>query len=308
MARGDETGMLWVKLSVDFYEDAKIVQAGVEAELLFVRGLAWAKKHSEDGIIPAAVAGRLAVGLRSPSEASISLCEVGLWQETTDGYQIAKWGIWNPTDSDRSKGGKLGQHNRWHQTRPNPDCAYCDNSSNNSDITPHITGVITEQSRAEPLSHTSPAGRLCDLLAELIHQNTGRKPKITQTWLADMDRMLRLDGVIETDAANIIRWAQSDTFWRANILSPSKLRQKYTQLQLKAQRPTNPGNDITIEAEWQLVQHEVRKLGSYGTPHFDHPRTIAAVRTLGWRNICQSQNLVELRKQFSVAWQQATNV
>ena len=45
------TKTLWVKLSVDYMDDPKIVGAGADAELLFVRGLAYAKKNN-DPVIP----------------------------------------------------------------------------------------------------------------------------------------------------------------------------------------------------------------------------------------------------------------
>lgn len=294
--------MLWFKLSADYYEDAKIVAAGIEAELLFVRGLAWCKKHSPTGFIPRHMIPRIGAGLGMPGEAAISLAAACLWEDTTGGFQIVKWDVWNASDGDRSNAGKRAMHNRWHTDNPNPNCDFCSDSSDNTTNSKLITRAITEQSRTELISPTSATGRLCDLLAELITTNTGRTPKVTSQWLSDMDKLLRIDKVSEDDAERVIRWCQEDTFWQANILSPGKLRKQFVQLELKSKRPAANKQDTEIEAQWQLVQHEVRKVGSYGRPHFDHPRTEAAVQTMGWRNICQSTNLGETRKHFGSIW------
>lgn len=290
---GEEEMGLWIKLSVDYAEDPKVVAAGVEAELLFIRCLAWCKKHADDGVIPNHMIGRIGVGLSNPGEAAISLCETRLWRDMGDGYRIVAWASWNASDDDRSKGGKLGQHRRWHQTRPNPDCEFCDNSDNSvitRVINSAVTGVITEQSRTEQnrtLFVSQDASRLCDLLAELIHANGAKQPKVTQTWIDDMDRILRIDKIAAEEVEAVIRWCQADDFWHANILSPGKLRKQMAQLQLKRKRTvTNPATDAA-DTEWALVCHEIRKVGSYGTPHFENQKTLSAVRTIGWRNLCQ---------------------
>lgn len=288
---------IWIKLSVDYYEDEKVVQAGVEGEVLFVRSLAWCKKHSPDGQIPNHMISRLGVGLGSPSEAAISLCEARLWVDRGDRFEIAKWASWNVQDGDRSKGGKLGQHRRWHATVPNPNCEFCDNSV--------ITQVITEQNRTEQnrLFVSQDATRLCDLLAELITANGAKAPKVTDTWLSDMDRIIRIDKIETDEIERVIRWCQADEFWHANILSPGKLRKQMPQLMLKSRRQsTTAVNNDRIEQQWQLVLHEVRKVGSYGTPHFEDAQTVAAVKAIGWRNICQSTQPDKLRQTFTAAY------
>lgn len=82
------------------------------------------------------------------------------------------------------------------------------------------------------------ARRLCDLFADLMVANGCKRPRITNTWVADMDRILRLDGREAANVEKAIRWVHADEFWRANVLSPSKLREKYDQLKLAASRGT----------------------------------------------------------------------
>lgn len=78
--------------------------------------------------------------------------------------------------------------------------------------------------------------RLCVLLSDLMVANGCRPPQITKSWLDDMDRLVRLDGRSVEEVEGCIRWCQSHDFWRANILSPKKLRMKFDQMKLQAER------------------------------------------------------------------------
>lgn len=58
-------------------------------------------------------------------------------------------------------------------------------------------------------------------------------------WVASADRMLRIDKRNPEEATELIRWAQRDEFWKGNILSMNKFREKFVQLALKAEGRTN---------------------------------------------------------------------
>lgn len=85
-------------------------------------------------------------------------------------------------------------------------------------------------------SFMSEASDLCNLLAHLIEQNGSRSPKITARWMGDMEKIMRIDGRTPQQVESAIRWCQGHAFWKANILSPAKLREKYDQLRLQASR------------------------------------------------------------------------
>ena len=85
---------------------------------------------------------------------------------------------------------------------------------------------------------TADAIRLCELLAELMIGNGCKPPQITNKWISDMDRLIRLDGRTPQQVEAAIRWSQADEFWCANIKSPSKLRQQFDTLRLNAKRQT----------------------------------------------------------------------
>ena len=57
-----------------------------------------------------------------------------------------------------------------------------------------------------------------------------------QRWAKDIDLMLRIDKLDPDDIAQTIQWCQQDSFWKSNILSGKKLREKYQQLRIKMGR------------------------------------------------------------------------
>lgn len=83
-------------------------------------------------------------------------------------------------------------------------------------------------------------------LALLLHQKilenlpSARVPRASPDglakWCLDINRMIRLDKRDPDEIASVIRWAQSDSFWRSNILSARKLREKWETLVLQSKR------------------------------------------------------------------------
>ena len=74
---------------------------------------------------------------------------------------------------------------------------------------------------------------LCTLLADLIEANGSKRPTITKRWRDAARLMLDNDGRTLAEAEGVIRWSQADGFWKTNILSMPKLREKYDQLRLR---------------------------------------------------------------------------
>lgn len=80
---------------------------------------------------------------------------------------------------------------------------------------------------------------LLDLLDEEIRRNDARKiPKRNKANANAIRLLLDRDGYTEAEVASVIRWAQADQFWHTNILSASKLREKFAMLdsQMKSGR------------------------------------------------------------------------
>ena len=86
----------------------------------------------------------------------------------------------------------------------------------------------------EMFAEDSDEVRLSLLLVELIKGRSATFKKYdVQTWASHVDKMLRIDGRTPEAVEAVIRWCQGDDFWCNNILSTSKLRKQYDQLELK---------------------------------------------------------------------------
>jgi hypothetical protein len=81
-----------------------------------------------------------------------------------------------------------------------------------------------------------PDAPLSDLLASLVAENTGKAPTISKAWIDAERLMLDKDGRDRSEAERLIRWTAANEFWRANVLSLPKFREKYDQLLLTAKR------------------------------------------------------------------------
>ena len=295
---------LWVKLSVDYQLDPRIMDVGAEAELLFVRSLAWGKRKG-DGTIARSALTMLGLGLENPVASAEALVQSGLWTDMGSVFQITSWANWQ-TDPEmvakRSEAGLLGMHKRWHKMKPHPDCPHC----HNTPVTPVIEELMPEvelELEKETYSPNPDAERLCDALAEMMHRNGAKKPKITTQWLIAMDRLLRLDGRPFEEAMGVLRWSQDDSFWKANIHSPIKFRQKYDQLKMRSGIGV-PGDDSL--SAWAEVMEGVRRFGSYNDPVWSNKKLYEVVRGIGWNKICLSDRPEQMRARFIELWKQSS--
>lgn len=80
---------------------------------------------------------------------------------------------------------------------------------------------------------------ILDYLDAAIERNGAKKPARTKKNIDAARRLRDIDERTPTQVRGAIDWATSDPFWRSNILSMTKLREKYDQLRLSAQR-SNP--------------------------------------------------------------------
>jgi hypothetical protein len=101
----------------------------------------------------------------------------------------------------------------------------------------HLEGEREEEKEGKGNSDAdAPDAPLSELLADLVATNDpdGKRPTVSKAWIEAEDRMLRLDGRKPKEAERLIRWTQNDEFWRGNVRSMPKFREKYGQLYLAA--------------------------------------------------------------------------
>jgi hypothetical protein len=75
---------------------------------------------------------------------------------------------------------------------------------------------------------------LCTLMADLVEANGSKRPTVTARWRNEARLMLDRDRRDPVKIAELMRWTAQDSFWRVNVLSVPKFRDKYDQLRLKA--------------------------------------------------------------------------
>jgi hypothetical protein len=98
----------------------------------------------------------------------------------------------------------------------------------------------------DPTPDRDDVERLCAHLADRIEANGSKRPTITKAWRTAARLMLDKDGRTEEQVHGAIDWCQDSEFWRSNVLSMPKLRDKYDTLRLQATRPTAGGNVVPI--------------------------------------------------------------
>ncbi|WP_415319869.1 helix-turn-helix domain-containing protein [Clostridium perfringens] len=91
--------------------------------------------------------------------------------------------------------------------------------------------------KKDKYSEDSKEYKLSILLRDLIlrrDENSRCKNADMQKWSKEIDLLHRKDNRSYEDIEKIIRWCQQDVFWKANILSTHKLREKFDSLYQKA--------------------------------------------------------------------------
>lgn len=86
----------YAPLSATYAHDDAIIEAGEQAELLYVRGLAFCAASESDGFITKAQLKRfVGAGMDNVMDRAERLVEVGLWEEDGGGYVVRAWLKWN---------------------------------------------------------------------------------------------------------------------------------------------------------------------------------------------------------------------
>lgn len=103
---------------------------------------------------------------------------------------------------------------------------------------------------------------LLDLLDSEIQSNGGKPSGHVKRNQDAMRLLIDKDGRTPEQIAACIRWCQADEFWRSNILSASKLRDKYDQLRLKAsaqrtQSRMSENAGVVYELEQELQRRAI---------------------------------------------------
>jgi len=237
----------YVPLAAQYFMDDAILEAGPEAELLFVRILSFLASVPSDGYVTdRQVRTIVGQGLRNVSRRLDSLLAAGLLDAQSGGYSARSWQKWNRSTEEV---GRLRARDRERKAQKSAEVD--SNSARNpagfqtdSELQSSTEQCSTEQGTPNGVLSSEVAvatirpeiEELLDLLDSEIVRNGGKARRRTQKNRDAIRLMLDKDGHTVDQIARAIRWCQADEFWRSNILSASKLREKYDQLRLAAQR------------------------------------------------------------------------
>lgn len=122
---------VYVPLDVNYMRDPKIRRAGHEAELLYLRSLAYAKGGETDGQVHDYDLDVIAVGLNKVQQRVAALVREGAWQQVDGGWFITGWFNWNDSTEKlrdrkkaRAEGAARTNHKR-HRDGGHPFVAGC---------------------------------------------------------------------------------------------------------------------------------------------------------------------------------------
>lgn len=103
-----------------------------------------------------------------------------------------------------------------------------------------------QRTKVEPSPEALMLSKLlldCILINNPQHSYT---PATVPRWAEDIDKIMRIDNYSYQQVETVIKWAQHDQFWHANILSGSKLRKQFNHLVMKVRSNYRQNGDNVV--------------------------------------------------------------
>lgn len=253
--------MDWVKLSSRYYLDVAIASLpDADTEVMFTRGLAYAGDQETHGFIPAGMLPALCRRRRYEACAD-ALVAASLWLPSRGGYQIARWEEWQleleAIARRRSADRERKRQERARQKEEEQQVSGTSRDMSAGQSAPKRRESNTSTANAVEDNVRDDVQRLCTHLADRIEANGSKRPAVSNRWHDAARLMLDRDGRAEHQVRAAIDWCQDSEFWRSNILSMPKLREKYDQLRLQA---ASNGNGRQARTDQQFARQMERAL------------------------------------------------
>jgi hypothetical protein len=107
------------------------------------------------------------------------------------------------------------------------------------------------------------------IYGRLVAMNPKHRSPSWAAWCKDLRLLRERDGRTRREIAELFAWANADTFWQSNILSPGKLRTQWDQLVLK--RRSNGGHGAVARPVDKSCARQINgtrcsKPGAIGNP------------------------------------------
>ena len=229
--------MTRIKLDDAFADHPKIADLSDRAFRVHITALLYCGKYLTDGVIPEPIANRFCV---SNARRIISkLTDTGLWKVVEGGYEINDY-LKYQTSKAQAEMEKETNRLRAAKARKlraealRNGVTTTERSSTEAHTPTPTPTDIKKNSLFDLKIELKEAFELCEMLVELIRKNGNKEPKITKSWIQDMNRIMTIDERTPLQIKFMIKWSQEDPFWCSNILSPASLRAKFDQMRLKS--------------------------------------------------------------------------
>lgn len=266
--------MEFIKVDTRYYLEDAMIAAGEKAEVLWMRAKAHCGGIENDGFIPTALLPRLCP--TSSMARARALVREGLWVQVDGGFRFAVWDQITRDELEESRAAAAARKRKQRKRESQQE------SRGESRVTSDVTH--TEVTRQEVEVEEEPSAdadgkdnvgaaaptppepprpdveAICTHLADRIEANGSKRPTITAKWRDAARLLLDRDHRTPDQVHRAIDWCQDHEFWRANVLSMPKLREKYDQLRLQAKNePAAPKS--RIDDHLDLVQRLAEQHG-----------------------------------------------
>jgi hypothetical protein len=181
-----------------------------------------------------------------------SMLQVGWLERTDDGFCFPNFSRHNGTTAKtRASSAKRVEKHRKNAVLPDHEC-------NAESVTGPLTTALPEKRREEKRKKKTQSDRFTESdeqtaqhIWQLIQQAfpNQRKPNL-KTWADTIRKMRELDKLEDSQIRSVFEWANSDDFWRPNILSPTKLRDKWNTLAARAMEKKPARKILPGTPEW----------------------------------------------------------
>jgi hypothetical protein len=301
---------LFAKFALDYADHPKIVALSDAAFRAHVTFILYSRKYQTDGIIKNPVANRLALQwdtdvlseLQNNDDNAPSLQKLENGDYYITGYEemqetraeIEARRLRNAANG-RKGGRPKGSKNKPKETQSVSESVSDSGTQNKAETETEIDIYTSDSANAEPRPDVE---RLLDQLDERVISNGHRKPNRTKKNINAARLLLDRDGYTEHQVAWMINWSTNHEFWRGNIRSMSKLREKFDELKAQATRDTGT---VIAHASQEIDPDEI--LGpDYKMPP-DPPEGLTMQQEMEfkqqWREQRKAERLEEARRKVN---------
>lgn len=125
-------------------------------------------------------------------------------------------------------------------------------------------------SRPRPEPYRADVDKICTHLADLVEANGSKRPNITDKWRREARLLLDEKRKVPVTVEKVVRllgWVHSHPFWKSNILSMPKFREKYDTLRLQANEEWKEAKDSKNGSGHARPSNGFRTFQNYEDPN-----------------------------------------